>query len=139
MQTVYSLALKLINMSCGNGLSHQRQNLHGYPPTLHGPFAVMPCVGEGTADIWPFMKRTWGYRDVLSKRTFSLWIWCSLVTQEVRKSLLYSPTWPLKGCVLGVGSERKRSSHLSSRANVDFFFSSCIAGQVRDMVGQQLE
>ena len=69
------------------------------PPTLHGPFAVMPYVGEGTADIWPFMKRTWGYRDVLSKRTFSLWIWCSLVTQEVRKSLLFSPTWPLKGCV----------------------------------------
>ena len=55
------------------------------------------------------MKRTWGYRDVLSKRTFSLWIWCSWVTQEVRKSLLFSPTWPLNGCALGVGSERKRS------------------------------
>ena len=26
-------------------------------------------------------------------------IWCSLVTQEVLKSLLFSPTWPQKGCV----------------------------------------
>ena len=42
-----------------------------------------------------------------------------LGTQEVRKSLLFSPTWPLKGCVLGVGSERKRSSHPSFQANVD--------------------
>ena len=24
----------------------------------------MPYVGDGTADIWPSMKRTWGYRDV---------------------------------------------------------------------------
>ena len=40
------------------------------PPDIAWAF----CVGEGTADIWPFMKRTWGYRDVLSKRTFSLWI-----------------------------------------------------------------
>ena len=100
--------------SCGNGSSRQRQSLHGYPPTLHGPFAVMPYVGEGTADIWPSIKRTWGYRDVLSKRTFSLWIWCSLVTQEVRKSLPFSPTWPLKGCALGVGSGWKRSSHAAS-------------------------
>ena len=105
--------------SFGNGSSRQRRSLHGYPPTLHGPFAVMPYVGEGTVNIWPFMKRTWGCRDVLSRRTFSLWIWCSLVTQEVLKSLLFSPTWPLKGCVWGVGSERKRSSHPSFQVSVD--------------------
>ena len=85
--------------SFGNGLSLQRRSLHGYPPTLHGPFAVMPYARDWTASIWPFMKRTWGCRDVLSRRTFSLWIWCSLVTQEVLKSLLFSPTWPQKGCV----------------------------------------
>ena len=37
--------------SCGNGSSGQRQSLHGCPPTLHGPFAVMPYVGDGTADM----------------------------------------------------------------------------------------
>ena len=87
-------------------VSRQRRSLHGYPPTLHGPFAVMPYVGEGTVNIWPFMKRTWGCRDVLSRRTFSLWIWCSLVTQEVLKSLLFSPTWPRKGCVWGRAEEK---------------------------------
>ena len=34
------------------------------------------------------------------------------------KSLLFSPTWPLKGCVLGAGSERMRSSHPFFQENV---------------------
>ena len=84
--------------SCGNGLSHQRLSLHGYHLTLLGPSAVMPCVGDRIADICPSMKRTWGWRDVRSKRTYSLRILCSLVIQEARKNLLSLPTWPLNGC-----------------------------------------
>ena len=68
------------------------------PPTLHGPFAVMLSIGDGTANIWPSMKRTWVYRDVRSKQISSLQIWCSLGIQEVRKSFPFLPTWPLKGC-----------------------------------------
>ena len=88
--------------SCGNGLSHLRLSLHGYYLTLRGPSAVMPCVGDRIADICLSMKHSWVW-DVLSKRTFSLRIWCSLVTQEARKKLPSLPTWPLNGCASGVG------------------------------------
>ena len=40
------------------------------PPDIAWAFCSDALRKRGTADIWPFMKRTWGYRDVLSKRTF---------------------------------------------------------------------
>ena len=85
-------------IGCGNGLSHQKQSLPGYHPILHGPSAVMPYVGDVSANILLSMKHTWGCRDVRSKRTSSLKIWCSSVIHEVRKNLLSLPTWPLNGC-----------------------------------------
>ena len=69
------------------------------PPDIAWAFCSVPSAGEETANVWPSMKRTWGCRDVLSRRAFLLWIWCSLVTQEVLKSLRFSRTWPQKGCV----------------------------------------
>ena len=105
-----------LKTSFGNGLSLQRLSSHGNPRHCMG---LLPSAGEETANIWPSMKRTWGCRDVLSRRTFSLWIWCSLVTQEVLKSLLFSTTWPQKDCVQGVGSDWKRSSHPSFQVNGD--------------------
>ena len=80
-------------------LSRYRKLTDTLPVKLHGHFAVMPSVGEETANTWPSMKRTWGCRDVLSKLTYPLLIWCSLATQEVLKSSRSSPTWPQNGCV----------------------------------------
>ena len=75
-----------------------KRSLPGYHPILHGPSAVMPYVGDVSANILLSMKHTWGCRDVRSKRTSSLKIWCSSVIHEVRKNLLSLPTWPLNGC-----------------------------------------
>ena len=50
---------------------------------------------------WAFcssMKRTWGWKDVRSKRIFSSKILCFWVIQEARRNLLSLPTWPLNGC-----------------------------------------
>ena len=69
------------------------------PLRLPGLFVVMPFVGEGTANIWLSMKPTWGCRDAPSRPTSSLLICVSLVTQEVPKSLLSSPIWPLRDFV----------------------------------------
>ena len=68
------------------------------PPNIAWSFAVMPYAGEGTVNIWPSIRRTWDCMDVLSRQTFSLWIWSSLLTRKVLKSSLCSQTWPLKGC-----------------------------------------
>ena len=83
----------------GNVLSHRKQSLHGFSLRLPGLFEVIPFVGEGTANIWLSMKRTWGCRDAPSRPTSSLLICVSLVTQEVLKSLLSSPIWPLRDFV----------------------------------------
>ena len=70
----------------GNESSPQRLSLPGFPPTLHGPFAVMLYAGDATANIWPSTRRTWDCMDVPSRRTFSLSIWFSLATHGVLKS-----------------------------------------------------
>ena len=50
-------------IGCGNVLSHQKQSLPGYHPILHGPSAVMPYVGDVSANIALNEARTlvqWG-------------------------------------------------------------------------------
>ena len=72
-QAVYRLHQQHIQLGLRKGMAVLvYYRVQSGPPTLHGPFVVMPYVGEGTVNIWPFMKRTWGCRDVLSRRTSSL-------------------------------------------------------------------
>ena len=102
------------------GIANQRQNvlMTVRASSAHGMSSEYPIatLHEETANIWPSMKRTWGCRDVLSRLTYSLWIWCSLATQEVLKSSRSSPTWPPARLCLGCGLRvEEKFTHLSMR------------------------